>query len=117
MTPKDRCEWTNIRLMLDKDGRSSYDHINCEGRVATNERIWWLSTPLFSDSVNDRRSEHFARKVMIRLHSALPWDERYDWRPHYGGEAVTEMLVRYGWPAISVFGGSRQEIEHGYPLS
>ena len=64
-----------------------------------------MSTPLFSDSADDRRSEDYARKVLIQLHSALNWDERYDWRKRYGGEAVAEMLVRYGWPAFSVYGG------------
>ena len=71
-----------------------------------------MSTPLFSDSVSDRRSQQFARKVLIQLHSALPWDERFDWRSGRGGKAVSEMLVRYGWPAYSVFGGMMEEQSH-----
>jgi hypothetical protein len=42
----------------------------------------------------------------------LPWDERYDWRFRFGGEALSEMLVRYGWPAFSAFGGSWEEMSH-----
>jgi len=112
MTAKAQCDWTSIRLLLDPDGRSAYDHMSCDERYAANERLWWLSTPLFSDSVDDRRSEDFSRKVLIQLHSALPWDERYDWRERYGGEAVSEMLVRYGWPSFSAFGGKQEELSH-----
>jgi hypothetical protein len=112
MSPKDRCEWTSARLLLDPDGRSAYDHLSCDERTAANERLWWLATPLFADSINDRRSEDFSRKVLIQLHSALPWDERFDWRGQFGGEAVSEMLVRYGWPAFSAFGGMEEEQSH-----
>lgn len=112
MTPKARCEWTSAALLLDPDGRSAYEHQSCEERVATNERLWWLSTPLFSDSTDDRRTEDFSRKVLIQLHAALPWDERFDWRNRFGGEAVSEMLIRYGWPAYSAFGGVIEEQAH-----
>jgi hypothetical protein len=112
MTAKLQCDWTSARLLLDPNSRSAYDHMSCEERFAVNERLWWLSTPLFSDSTSDRRSADFARKVLIQLHSALPWDERYDWRDRFGGEAVSEMLVRYGWPAFSVYGGGQEEASH-----
>src|SRR5215467_214115 len=112
MDPKARCEWTNARLLLDDDGRSAYDHLSCDDRTAANEKLWWLATPLFSDSVSDRRSSDFSRKVLVQLHSALPWDERFDWRNRFGGEAVSDMLVRYGWPAFSVWGGLQEEQAH-----
>lgn len=112
MTPEKRCEWTSTATLLDNRGRSAYEHLSCDERVAMNERLWWLATPLFSDSSGDRRSADFSRKVLIQLHSALPWDERYDWRHRFGGEALSEMLVRYGWPAFSAFGGSWEEMSH-----
>ena len=112
MSPKDRCKWTSAELLLDEDGRSAYGHMNCDERIAANTRIWWMSRPLFSDSTEDRRSEDYARKVLIQLHSALPWDERYDWRKRFGGEAVSEMMVRYGWPAFSAYGGDYEEESH-----
>jgi hypothetical protein len=112
MSPKERCEWTSARPLLDSDGRSAYGKLNCDERAAANERLWWLATPLFSDTIADRRSEHLSRKVLIRLHSALSWDERYDWRGQFGGEAVSEMLVRYGWPSFSAFTGVREEADH-----
>jgi len=112
MQPKDRCEWTSASLLLDHDGRSAYDGISCDDRTATNERLWWLATPLYADSINDRRSEEFSRKVLIKLHSALPWDERFDWRKHFGGEAVADLLERYGWPAFSIWGGAEEEQSH-----
>lgn len=112
MTPKERCEWTNLHLLLDGDARSAYDHMSCDQQAVANERLWWLATPLFSDTISDRRAEDFTRKVLIQLHSALPWDERYDWRGYYGGESVSDMLVRYGWPAFSAWAGAAEEADH-----
>ena len=112
MSPKDKCEWTNAELILDEDGRNAYGRMNCEERLTANRKIWWLATPMYSDSADDRRSENYARKVLVQLHSALNWDERFDWRNRYGGEAVAEMLVRYGWPAFSVYGGDYEERSH-----
>jgi hypothetical protein len=112
MTPKRRCEWTNVRILLAPDSRSAYDRLSCDERPAAHQRFWWLSTALFSDSIDGRRSADFSRKVLVELHAALSWDERYDWRQRYGAEAVTEMLVRYGWPAFSAYGGAHEEQAH-----
>ena len=112
MTPERRCEWTNAALLLDDDSRGAYEHLNCDERVAANERLWWVTRPFLSDSVDDRRSEDFARKVLVELHGALPWDERYDFRNYHGGQAVSEMILRYGWPAYSAFTGQAEEADH-----
>ena len=112
MTPEKRCKWTSVQTLLDEKGQSAYDHMSCDARVAANRQFWWLTTPLFSDSSQDRRSEDFTRKVLVQLHSALPWDERFDWRDRFGGEALSEMLVRYGWPAYSAWGGAQEEASH-----
>jgi hypothetical protein len=112
MTPEKRCKWTSVQMLLDDHGQSEYDHMSCDERIAANRKFWWLTTPLFSDTASDRRSEDFARKVLVELHAALPWDERFDWRERYGGEALSEMLVRYGWPAYSVYGGNQEEASH-----
>ena len=112
MTPEKRCAWTSARLLLDRRDRSAYDHLTCDQRAAVNVNLWWLSTPMFSDAGNDRRSADFSRKVLVQLHSALPWDERFDWRNQFGGEALSEMLARYGWPAFAAFGGKFEEESH-----
>ncbi|HEY9226470.1 MAG TPA: hypothetical protein VIP11_07490 [Gemmatimonadaceae bacterium] len=112
MDSKARCEWIDVRHLLDPDGRSAYDRLSCDERVQANERLWWLAMPLYSDSASDRRSQDYARKVLIQLHAALPWDERFDWRNQFGGEAVSEMLMRYGWPAFSTFTGLTEERSH-----
>jgi hypothetical protein len=112
MSQKERCRWISAEMLLDDDGRSAYGHMNCEQRIAANKQIWWMARPLFSDSSADRRSEDYARKVLIQLHSALSWDERYDWRNRFGGESVSEMLLRYGWPAFSAYAGDVEEESH-----
>ena len=105
MAPEGRCKWTSAELLLDDDGRSAYGHMSCDERIDANEDLVDVDAAVlrFDD---DRRSEDFARKVLVQLHSALPWDERFDWRDRFGGEAVSEMLVRYGWPAFSAYGGA-----------
>lgn len=112
MSPDKRCKWTSVQLLLDDKGQSEYDHMNCDERAAANQKFWWLTTPLFSDAAPDRRSADFTRKVLVQLHSALPWDERFDWRDRFGGESVSEMLVRYGWPAYSAYAGNEEEASH-----
>lgn len=112
MSHDDRCDWIDLRMLIDEDSRGAYEQLDCDQRPAANERLWWLTTPLFSDTADDRRSTHFARKVEIQLHSALSWDERYDWRGRFGGESVAEMLTRYGWPAYSNWAGIEEERSH-----
>lgn len=112
MPPKERCKWIDAEKLLDDDGRKAYDKLTCEQRIAANTRLWWMSRPLFADSAADRRSENYARRVFVQLHAALDWDERYDFRKRYGGEAVSEMLFRYGWPAVSIYAGDTEERSH-----
>ena len=88
MTPERRCKWNSVQLLLDDDGQSAYDHMSCDDRTKANQQFWWLhDAALLRLDADDRRSEDFARKVLIQLHSALPWDERFDWRDRFGGEA------------------------------
>ena len=69
------------------------------------KRLWWLSDPLYLEPGNERRAEHFARKVLITLLAPLGDDGRQRWQQKKGGEAVAESLVRYGWPSQMYWGG------------
>ena len=113
MSPKDRCKWISAELLLDEDGRSAYGHMNCDERLAANTRdlvdVDGRCSPIPPRTAAARTTR---ARCSIQLHSALPWDERYDWRKRFGGESVTEMMVRYGWPAFSAYAGDYEEESH-----
>jgi hypothetical protein len=122
-SPVERCQWSDISPLLDGDARRHYTSANCTQRDSLNDVIWWLADPLWSVDGNDRRTEQYARMVTIALHSATGRDERYTWIPEGGGDALAEMVMRYGWPSYTYGGynggkpaqmGLRPEPLYGY---
>jgi hypothetical protein len=97
MTPAARCAAGRIGVLFDKDERRAYERMSCRQQDSVNQVVWWLSDPLWSVPGNDRMTEQFSRKVMIALHSAPGRDERYNWTRLGGGDALAEMIERYGW--------------------
>jgi hypothetical protein len=114
MTLQERCAYLDISVFLEEHDKDSYESTPCEQRAAINARYWWLSDPLFVQPGNDRLTTHLFRQTLIMLHSALTIDERFDWRVKYGGTAVAEMLLRYGWPAAEYFNGKEDEDHFGW---
>lgn len=115
LTPQERCNWTDFHVLLDSAGRKDYPRLSCELREAANARIWWLADPMFTMPGNERRVEQFARKVEIAFRRSLDRDERYDWRYVAGGDALEEMVMRYGWPSYTWWGGPQNDRSHsGY---
>ncbi len=108
-----RCEWTDARVLLDSVPRRGYAKLSCAQRDSLNARLWWLSDPLFIEPGNARRVEHYTRKVLGLLHSALDRDERYDWSDTLGGDARREMILRYGWPTRVFWMGGVTDTAHG----
>lgn len=103
MSLRDRCAFLDIRVFLDADSRDSYAKLPCAVQDVINARFWWLADPLFMQPGNERLAVHLYRQTLILLHSAVTVDERFDWRVKFGGVAVTEMILRYGWPAVEVW--------------
>jgi len=93
MPEDERCRWTDLSALLAEPLRRRYRRLACGERAAFEARLWWLAQPLLARSGNDRRTEHFARRTMARLlrHAASPYGAS-------GGEDLTELIVRYGWP-------------------
>jgi hypothetical protein len=112
MPEAERCSWTDLSLLVAEDDRSRYRDIGCDRWAAVNERFWWLADPLYVEAGNERRVEHYARRVKIELHRALTIDERWDWLPAHGGDAIVEMIVRYGWPSFFGWGGGQEDRSH-----
>jgi hypothetical protein len=68
MAPATRCAWNDVSFILrDALARNHYDAITCDERVAFEERLWWLSDPLYLSPGNERFVEQFARMVHLRL--------------------------------------------------
>ncbi len=114
MPADERCRWTDLSTVLSEPLRRHYRRLTCVERAALEARLWWLAQPLWSRSGNDRRTEHFARRTMATL-------LRHSWSPYgsLGGEDLTELIVRYGWPEAwaqvargSSIGSERSVIGH-----
>jgi hypothetical protein len=93
-----RCAWDDVGMFFNDSERREYSALPCDKREAMNARVWWLADPLYLERGNERRTEHYARRVLIELRRGLDADERFDWRDLYQGPALTEMVLRYGWP-------------------
>lgn len=95
MPDDERCHWTDVSwLFADDRDRSDYRKRDCPERSDVDRRFWWLADPLWMVPGNDRRTEHYARRVLdqLQLHAASGYGIRW-------GDDLTELLVRYGWPA------------------
>ncbi|MBL0938608.1 MAG: hypothetical protein IBJ03_06925 [Gemmatimonadaceae bacterium] len=116
MEELDRCSWLDLRTLLPNSywnsPREAYLLSACGERVKLAKNFWWLSDPLFSVKGNERRATHFARRVWFGLHSAQDRDERHDSRKAYGGDAVEELIVRYGPPSAAIWIGEKEDRLH-----
>lgn len=95
------CEWNDVRNLLHSRERGPYTRLNCQQRSDINTRFWWLSDPLFRTRANERRVEDDMRRVEIELRKEVEHDERYTWIEKDGGDALAELVERYGWPTYT----------------
>jgi hypothetical protein len=102
MSPRERCDWEDISLLLDEELLPKYRAQQCgdSARLAFERRVWWLARPLFSTAANDARTEHYARVTMVQMLTEAP-------SAHEGGfdEDERELLLRYSWPRAWSRGG------------
>lgn len=94
LSPEERCEWNDLRRLLEGRSRKVYRKLDCEAREAFEARFWWLADPLFLVPGNERRTEHYWRRVMDRLQDRAASGFGLKW-----AEDLREILIRYGWPA------------------
>ncbi|MEO7965934.1 MAG: hypothetical protein ABIT38_18645, partial [Gemmatimonadaceae bacterium] len=93
MDQKQRCEWRDVKLMLDDDLLRDYRTMPCGDRDRFERRVWWLSRPMLSSPGNDARSEFFSRRLYTSFLEDAP-------SVHALGfdDDERELLLRYGWP-------------------
>jgi hypothetical protein len=92
MPADERCSWGDLSPLLDGELAERYRRLDCDARATFETRWWWLAQPLYSLGGNDRRSEHFARVVMVRIQEGrrTPFG--------YWADDLRDLLLRYGWP-------------------
>jgi hypothetical protein len=93
MNPRERCEWRDLKFLIDDALMRRYRDMNCATRFEFEERVWWLSRPRMTAPGNDARTEYYSRLMMVRFLEDAPSTYRLDF-----GEDERELLLRYGWP-------------------
>ncbi|HYC52808.1 MAG TPA: hypothetical protein VEB19_16965 [Gemmatimonadaceae bacterium] len=92
MSAHQKCEWTDLRIIANRDLAKALESERCDDDTAFVSTLWKLGQPLWLVSGNDLRSEHFTRHTMAAVfrESAMPSDMSFgkDWR---------EYVLRYGW--------------------
>ena len=106
MPEDERCRWTDLSAVLEDSLRRRYRRLGCAERVRLETRLWLQAQPLLARSGNDRRTEHYARRTMARLlhRAGSPLGG-------LGGEDLTELIVRYGWPVAWAQTARRSSME------
>ncbi len=99
MPKAERCEWTDLTVLLDNPLRARYANMPCAERESLNEPLWWLADPLHHRAGNDRRTEHYARVTIERMQHRAASGYGLSW-----GDDLGELLLRYGWPSHFVQG-------------
>jgi hypothetical protein len=99
------CADTSARPLFNHDVRRAMRNASCGEWNAIEQRLWWLSKPLWKSEANERLVEHYARRTLLTLRTALDEDERYIWRRTAAGDALEEVIMRYGWPTHTWWGG------------
>lgn len=92
MPDDERCRWSDISSLLQGELADRYRDLDCTGRAAFQARWWWLAQPLYGLGGNDRRTEHFARRVMVHILQGRRTPFGLSW-----GDDLRELLLRYGW--------------------
>ncbi len=100
MDARDRCNWRDLKLMLDDGLLRDYRNVDCAERELQEARIWWLARPMMSSPGSDARSEFLARRLYTNFLLDAPSVHSL------GFDAdEQELLLRYGWPRAWTRGG------------
>ncbi|HEX4932293.1 MAG TPA: hypothetical protein VFV33_03885 [Gemmatimonadaceae bacterium] len=118
MDERQRCEWRDLKLMVEDALLRQYRELSCAQRTAFEERIWWLARPMLSLEGSDARSEFFARRLYAHFIEDAPsvYQMGFD-------EDERELLLRYGWPRawsqheVYAYGQGRTQVITGHEPS
>ena len=105
------CIESEVLLLLNTNDRDTIRRAPCERQRTLVQQLWWLADPLWSVAGNERYVAHESRRLSATLRAINDRDERYIWARLGGGEAMRELLVRYGWPGYTYWPGIKFEDE------
>ncbi len=88
-----RAFMSDVSALLDDETARGYVWRTNAERDSLERRLWWLADPLYLTPHNDRRLEHLARRVMVRMQADAGSGFGVSWGPD-----VTEVVTRHGWP-------------------
>ena len=94
MPASERARWEDVEPLLDGASRAVWRSLGPGARAAFAARLWWAADPLWSVPGNERRAEHLARRAWDRMQEEAASAYDVSW-----GRDLSELLVRYGWPA------------------
>ena len=112
MSSKQHCAWSDIAILLPKNDRSRYARLTCAQRDSVNAVAWWMADPFLRTAGNERLVQQEVRRVDNVIREAAMHDERYAWYAERGGDALQQLIERYGWPSYTSWGGADTDRGH-----
>lgn len=104
------CGWTTLaELYQTPEGWRPSKRCRGDGVDSTG---WWLSWPLWTESVNHRWLAHVVRHIDWTLRSDLSRDLHWYTDPALGGDAVKQVFIRYGQPSHVFNAGDYHDRDH-----
>jgi len=93
MPDAERCKWQDLAVLIGRSDAGPYRRGGCQARDTATAGFWRLVQPLYLTSVNDLRTEFFARitRMYIEEGTRTPMS---DW----WGSDDRDALLRYGVP-------------------
>jgi hypothetical protein len=93
MPDAERCKWEDLAVLIGRSDAGPYRRGGCQARDTVTAGFWRLVQPLYLTSVNDLRTEYFARitRMYIEQGTRTPMS---DW----WGSDDRDALLRYGVP-------------------
>ena len=115
MPPDTAAEWRTPTHLLDESALEMYE--DSEDKPLVEQRLWLLGDPLYLVEGNDRKTEQYARQVLVRMRAEAINGTGLDW-----DEDLAEITLRWGaveaWsrerdlPTGDSLGDSRRMVSH-----
>ena len=91
MPPDTAARWRAPEHLLEDSAWEIYE--NAADKEGLEKRLWMLSDPLYLVEGNDRKTEHYARQVLIRIRAEAVNGTGLDWE-----DDLEEITLRWGAP-------------------
>ena len=91
MPPDTAARWRAPEYLLEESALEMYE--KAEDKATVQERLWLLADPLYLVEGNDRKTERYARQVLIRMRTEAINGTGLDWQ-----EDLEEIALRWGPP-------------------